>query len=213
MSRIHADCIGDVNGRMPGVKRWLFNFTAAVALVVLLAFGALFMHRGNGFVFAAFGRVWWTSAYYDVLCVSCLDAKPQYGDQWPHWVPVGPLAWVPPMPQRMIWFVKQPIVRAQIRLLLDQRGLPLAADVGETAKYGTTSPVSATFRSVPIWTVPCAAATLPAVWLYVHLLAWHRKRMRLRAGQCLVCGYDLRATPERCPECGTIPSPAKGAAV
>jgi hypothetical protein len=45
--------------------------------------------------------------------------------------------------------------------------------------------------------------------LILPTLAYRRRlirRVREKAGLCGFCGYDLRATPDRCPECGRIKS-------
>lgn len=50
----------------------------------------------------------------------------------------------------------------------------------------------------PHWAALLPATVVPAGWLVRH-----RNRQRRRGrGLCPGCGYDLRATPERCPECG-----------
>lgn len=49
-----------------------------------------------------------------------------------------------------------------------------------------------------------AAAALPAVVGVV--VAWRRPRRRV-TGTCPGCAYDVRATPQRCPECGEVLRP------
>jgi hypothetical protein len=57
------------------------------------------------------------------------------------------------------------------------------------------------FLYIPCWFVSTATAIIPTAALFMFA----RKRKQWRTGLCANCGYNLRATPDRCPECGMIP--------
>lgn len=69
-----------------------------------------------------------------------------------------------------------------------------------TERYGAI--VRAWHVAVPYWLV---WLSITAVWLpwFVRWLKQVRRMRRKNRGLCLNCGYDLRASRERCPECGT----------
>jgi hypothetical protein len=60
-------------------------------------------------------------------------------------------------------------------------------------------PISYVFIRIPYWFILLLCLPAPVI-------AWRRRRKRPRTereGLCRVCGYDLRASESRCPECGT----------
>lgn len=56
----------------------------------------------------------------------------------------------------------------------------------------------------PYWLALAAMVPLPLI----RFIAWRRLRRRVANGLCLRCGYDLRASAGRCPECGSSIAPA-----
>ena len=73
---------------------------------------------------------------------------------------------------------------------------------GIQATYATNGNSVQTFDvRVPHWMLLLATGILPAVYL-LRRRRWHWDS-RVRSGLCGNCGYDLRASRDLCPECGT----------
>ena len=66
--------------------------------------------------------------------------------------------------------------------------------------------------TLPYWFLVLLTALPPAIWGRRRVN--RRRDRRIRRGFCPQCGYDLRGTPDRCPECGkaTMSQSPEGAA-
>jgi hypothetical protein len=92
-----------------------------------------------------------------------------------------------------------------------QNSLELDSFRGQISLHAPTSVVVANgvwqftapreYFGIPHFVASGLLILLPSYWMFGFLRTQPRPR-----GFCQHCGYDLRATPDRCPECGTIPA-------
>jgi hypothetical protein len=91
---------------------------------------------------------------------------------------------------------------------------PAERGIWSMPRVDTTSrPSSPAFNSdglwasahLPFWVLAAVTGIAPTIRLCRSML----RRRRTSAGLCSACGYDLRATPDRCPECGATPTATK----
>jgi hypothetical protein len=166
----------------PAVKRHLVAFAAAVSLLGA-ASAALW--------WASHQRTWWIAyghgeASYEIRAVDgVILAGRVMLPNWEqrHGLTVGSEA----QPHLNRWLMWPAPSRA------NRLGFGLVWD-GSTRR---AAPWDVRFVMLPFWAV---LGALAAIQTGAAL------RPRGPLGRCSTCGYDLRATPERCPECGAAPA-------
>jgi hypothetical protein len=156
--------------------------------------------------------------YWLVACVSghfCLESREieEPGDRWPRepqnqWPQIPPRHW----PQ---WVVDREYITSDRRWGLGgvdylHRDLGIGTRQARRSRFDPpgvirfSSCLNAPFDVVriPFYVVVLVTALPPAIVFSRCLARKVRQRHRLRNNLCLDCGYDLRASKDRCPECG-----------
>jgi hypothetical protein len=173
------------------VRRKLFNLAAAVSLVLCVATVALWIAS----YFVGMGAEWVSPSASLALDVGCSFGTMSIA-KTEHAAPDATLARLrgfsyyvhaprPPLPQ--LAQLVGPFARFDFRF-----GGFAIFFYGPPDPHGTSV----------LW--PCWAAALVTSILPV---AWFITRKKPAGNLCRNCGYDLRATPDRCPECGTEAKP------
>ena len=108
----------------------------------------------------------------------------------------------PSLVKNFIWFHYSWQTGEESFRTISLAGITWESSTGSTQDVFSYSPL---FIAIPHWLVISLTMFAPARMF--HRIT--RRRRSLRLGLCPSCDYDLRATPDRCPKCGTVPAKAK----
>ena len=181
------------------MRRWLFNLAVATSLLLGLATAALWVRsywRYDEVTWERHARRGGTGAYFTIGLVSESGQLDLYCQRYEE--PIrSPKDWpADGSASRRGGWRTLPAVRGRDRFL------------GRSGFYaGAILRPNLTSRKllVPHWFATAMMALLPVL----VIVRWRYGRKAV--GTCRVCGYDLRATPDRCPECGAVPERAAAA--
>jgi hypothetical protein len=199
---------------MRRLARHLFTLSAAVSLLLCLAAGGMWVRsygRGDLVTYSAMsiedgaqrhrGIVAWSGAggfYFAGLDVTAVPIPGQLSATHPYTA----------KPWRWTWNTKpSPRRTTTASPAFDVLGFWWEGhwrQANNDREYNRK--LSEFFLGVPYWFTMLLAAAMPAKW-FVHV---RRRRSRVARGLCVRCGYDLRESPKRCPECGAVTRLKKG---
>jgi 4-amino-4-deoxy-L-arabinose transferase-like glycosyltransferase len=174
---------------MKRLRRWTVNFIALVSTLLLIATCGLWARSYTTAQFAGwFGPVPWfgvLSMSGEIRIERCTYAFFNRG--WVHESYANTTT-------------SRTGLAGEIATLDPGNGLPRRMGFA-FARSAIRPGATRTALYLPHWFLVTLFAIIPAwrVWAATH--------GRSCAGYCPVCGYDLRATPDKCPECGTSPKP------
>jgi hypothetical protein len=187
--------------RLP-IRRVLMSCSAAavVLFVVVCVAWVVSLFRTDTIGWAGFDdrsaqtwQNWGLSSFGGELDVYRMESGTARFDESPHHLSGIPVPGMQPhafhhgMPRRERWSLRAFVYR----------------DFPEGGPDASMPGFRLRFVAVPHWFVAilCAVAGWPAGtrWLKRYLAS-----RRPKPGCCRKCGYDLRASPERCPECGNV---------